>query len=84
MTTSIAAPNRKPVTTARERNWAIHPIRNTARSTNSNPETSVMPATKVATSCSPEIPAARTAAAATAASPELGPMEIWRQVPKIA
>ena len=43
-----------------------------------------MPATKVATSCSPESPAASTAPAATAASPELGPMEIWRQVPKIA
>ena len=45
---------------------------------------SVIPATKVATACSPEIPAASTAAAATAANPELGPMEIWRQVPKIA
>jgi len=26
MTTSIAAPKRNPVTTARERNWAIHPM----------------------------------------------------------
>ena len=84
MTTSIAAPNRKPVTTARERNWAIHPILNTASSTNRTPDANVMPATKVATASSSESPAASTAAAATAANPELGPMEIWRQVPKIA
>ena len=32
ITTSIAAPNRKPVTTARDRNCAIHPIFSTARS----------------------------------------------------
>jgi hypothetical protein len=31
MTTSMAAPNRKPVTTARDRNWAIHPILKRAR-----------------------------------------------------
>ena len=83
MTTSIAAPNRKPVTTARERNWEIQPILNTASRTNSRPEARVMPATKVAAACSPESPADSTAAAATAANPELGPMEIWRQVPKI-
>ncbi len=84
MTTSIAAPKRKPVTTARERNWAIQPIFSTASSTNRTPDASVIPATNEATSTSSVIPAASTAPAATAARPELGPMEIWRQVPKIA
>ena len=46
ITTSIAAPNRKPVTTARERNCAIHPILNTARSRNSTPDARVIVATK--------------------------------------
>ena len=50
MTTSIAAPNRKPVTTARDRNCAIQPILNTASSRNRTPETSVIPATNDATS----------------------------------
>ena len=84
MTTSIAAPNRKPVTTARERNCAIHPILSTARSRNNAPEASVIIATKDATFWSPEIPAAATALAATAAKPELGPVEICRLVPNIA
>ena len=84
MTTSMAAPKRKPVTTARERNRAIQPILRTARKRNSNPDASVMPATKLATSCSPTRPAASTALAATAARPELGPTEICRQLPKIA
>ena len=36
-TTSIAAPNRNPVTTARERNCAIQPILSTARTRNTTP-----------------------------------------------
>ena len=84
ITTSIAAPKRKPVTTARERNCAIQPILNTARSTNSTPDARVIPATNVAASCSPVILAANTALAATAARPELGPVEICRLVPKTA
>ena len=78
MTTSIAAPKRKPVTTARERNCAIQPILSTASSRNSTPDASVIPATNDATSCSSTMPAASTALAATAASPELGPTEICR------
>ena len=84
ITTSIAAPNRKPVTTACGRNRAAQPIRRTASRRNSSPETRVMPATYVATSVSPVMPEATTAPAATAASPELGPIEICRQVPKTA
>lgn len=84
MTTSIAAPNRNPVTTARERNCAIQPILSTARSRKSTPDARVMPATKEATSTCSVMPAATTALAATAASPELGPIEICRLVPKIA
>ena len=84
MTTSMAAPKRNPVTTARERNCAIHPILNTARSRNRAPEARVMVATKEATSAVPVMLAATTALAATAANPELGPVEIWRLVPKTA
>ena len=84
MTTSSAAPKRKPVTTARERNCAIHPILSTATSRYSSPDASVIPATNDATAFSSTMPAARTALAATAASPELGPTEICRLVPKIA
>ena len=51
MTTSIAAPNRKPVTTARDRNCAIQPIFSTASTRKSSPDASVMPATNDATSC---------------------------------
>jgi hypothetical protein len=80
----MAAPNRKPVTTARERNCAIHPILSTPRTRYSAPETTVISATKEATSWIPVIPATATALAATAASPELGPVEICRLVPKIA
>ena len=82
-TTSIAAPNRNPVTTARDRNCAIQPIFSTARTRNTTPDTSVIPATNGA-ACAPVRPTARTALAATAASPELGPVEICRLVPKIA
>ena len=52
ITTSIAAPNRKPVTTARDRNCAIHPILSTASSRNSTPEARVIIATNDATSWS--------------------------------
>ena len=83
ITTSIAAPNRKPVTTARDRNCAIQPILNTASNRNTTPETMVIRATNDATSLTPVMPAAATALAATAANPELGPVEICRQVPKI-
>ena len=83
MTTSIAAPKRNPVTTARDRNWAIQPIFSTARSRNRIPDARVMPATNEATSCSPTRPVASTALAATAASPELGPIDICRLVPNI-
>ena len=76
MTTSIAAPKRNPVTTARDRNCAIHPIFRTARSRNSTPDASVMVATKVAAFVVPVSFAATTALAATAANPELGPVEI--------
>ena len=84
ITTSMAAPKRKPVTTARDRNWAIHPILNTARSRKSTPEARVIVATNDATSWVPVILAATTALAATAANPELGPVEIWRLVPNTA
>ena len=84
MTTSIAAPNRNPVTTARDRNWAIQPIRSTASSRKRSPEARVIPATNEATSAWSVRPAASTALAATAARPELGPIEICRLVPKTA
>jgi len=76
MTTSMAAPNKKPVMTARERNWAIHPILSTANKMNRTPEARVMAATKDAMFPVPVIFAANTALAATAANPELGPVEI--------
>ena len=44
-TTSMAAPNRNPVITARDRNWAIHPIRKTAMSRNRRPAAIVTAAT---------------------------------------
>ena len=73
------------MTTARERNCAIHPILNTARSRNSTPEARVIVATKDATSCvAGDLRPPATALAATAANPELGPVEIWRLVPKTA
>ena len=52
-TTSIAAPKRKPVTTARERNRATQPILNTASSRKSSPDARVIAATNVAALCSP-------------------------------
>ena len=84
MTTSIAAPNRNPVTTARERNCAIQPICSTARSRNSSPDARVIAGDERRDVPSSVIPAATTALAATAARPELGPIEICRLVPKTA
>ena len=84
MTTSMAAPKRNPVTTARDRNWDNHPIRNTASARKNKPLVSVMPATRVAASAGSVRLAASTAPPATAARPELGPIEIWRQVPNRA
>ena len=78
-TTSIAAPARNPVTTAFERNWAIHPIRKSARSSNRMPVTSVIAATSCAAS-PPVTPVTITAPPATVAKAELGPVEIWRDV----
>ncbi len=52
-TTSTAAPARKPVTTARERNRAIQPRRSSARRRNSAPVTSVIAATSSAASAPP-------------------------------
>ena len=79
MTTSTAAPARKPVTTARERNRAIQPRRSTANRRKNAPVTSVMAATSSA-ACAPATPAKSTAPPATAASDELGPVEMWRDV----
>ena len=50
ITTSIAAPNRNPTTTARERNCAIQPMRSAANTTKTIPETRAIPATNTATS----------------------------------
>ena len=79
MTTSTAAPARKPVTTARERNRASQPRRSTASRRKNAPVTSVMAATSSA-ACAPVAPVKSTAPPATAASDELGPVEMWRDV----
>ena len=79
MMTSIAAPARKPVITAFERNRAIQPRRSSAISRNSAPVTSVI----AATSCGGLLAldaGDSTAPPATAASDELGPVEICRDV----
>ena len=55
MTTSTAAPARKPVTTARERNRAIQPRRSTASRRKSAPVTSVIAATSSAASTPPTL-----------------------------
>ena len=79
ITTSIAAPARKPVTTGFDRNRAIQPIRSTASSRNSTPAARVIAATS-SSACSPFSPVSSTAPPATAASDELGPVEICRDV----
>ena len=83
ITTSTAAPARKPVTTARDRNRAIQPRRSTASRRNKAPVTSVIAATSSA-ACDSPTPATSTAPPATAASDELGPVEMWRDVQKSA
>ncbi len=70
--------------TALERNWEIQPILKSANSKNRSPDTSVTEATRVTASSPPDTPAARTALAATAAKAELGPVALWRDVPKMA
>ena len=83
MTTSTAAPARKPVTTARDRKRAIQPRRSAASRRNRAPVTSVIAATSSA-ACDSPTPATSTAPPATAASDELGPVEMWRDVQKSA
>ena len=60
ITTSTAAPARKPVITALERKRAIHPSRSSANTRYSSPEASVIAATSSAASASAR-PVARTA-----------------------
>ena len=79
MTTSTAAPARKPVTTARERKRAIQPRRRSASRRNNAPVTSVIAATSLAASA-PATPVNSTAPPATAARDELGPVEMCREV----
>ena len=83
ITTSTAAPARKPVTTALERKCEIQPRRSSAMARNSSPVAIAIAATSSAAS-SPASPATTTAPPATAASEELGPVEIWRDVQKSA
>ena len=83
ITTSTAAPARKPMMTAFERKREIHPSRRSASARNSRPEISAIAATSSAASSSAS-PATTTAPPATAASDELGPVEIWREVQKSA
>ena len=85
MTTSIAAPKRKPVTTARERNRAIQPILRTRQQQEEQARREGDAGDEGRDVLLRErVPAASTALAATAARPELGPTEICRQLPKIA
>jgi hypothetical protein len=83
ITTSTAAPARKPVITAFERNCAIQPRRKTAKRRNRIPVTSVIAATSSA-AASPATLVESTAPPATAASDELGPVEMCREVQKSA
>ena len=83
ITTSTAAPARKPVITAFDRNWAIQPSRKTANSTNRSPVASVIAATSWA-AWLPASSVTSTAPPATAASDELGPVEMCRDVQKSA
>src|SRR6187402_735908 len=75
-TTSIAAPNRNPVTTGFDRNRAIQPMRSTARARKSKPVKLVTAATSSAAADVPTSPTVTTALPATAANAELGPVEI--------
>ena len=81
MTTSIAAPARNPVTTARDRKLASQPSLRMATSRNRAPVAIAIAATSCAASLPPR-PVTRTAPPATAASDELGPVEMCRDVQK--
>ncbi len=83
ITTSRAAPKRKPVITGLDRKFEIHPMRNTAITRKAIPAAIVIPATSAPIS-SPATPVTATAPAATAASAELGPVDICRDVPNRA
>ena len=82
MTTSIAAPARNPVTTARDRKLASQPSLRTATRRNRAPVAIAIAATSCAASL-PLDPVTRTAPPATAASDELGPVEMCRDVQKM-
>jgi len=85
MTTSMAAPKRKPVMTGLERNWLIQPMRNNRRTRNMRPDPMVIAATSATASSLPvAMPAETSAPAATAASAELGPVAICPESPKMA
>ena len=71
------------MTTAFDRKLAIQPSRSSASARNSRPVTIAIAATSCA-AWSPASSVAITAPPATAASEELGPVEIWRDVPKSA
>jgi len=83
ITTSMAAPARKPVTTARDRKLASQPSLRMATSRNRTPVVIAIAATSSAASL-PATPVTITAPPATAASDELGPVEMCRDVQKIA
>ncbi len=83
MTTSIAAPKRKPVMTAFDRKWEIQPILRRASTRKSRPVTRVIAATS-STASSSATEARATALPATAARAELGPVAICLQVPNSA
>ena len=83
ITTSIAAPARNPVTTARDRKLASQPSLRMATRRKSAPVTIAIAATSWAASL-PVDAVTSTAPPATAASDELGPVEMWREVQKIA
>ncbi len=84
MTTSMAAPNRKPVITALDSRRDSQPSFSTAAPTNSSPVNRVMATTSSAVCCPRATPLITAALAAMAASAELGPVEICRDVPNTA
>ncbi len=71
------------MTTALDRNWAIHPSLKAASSRNNTPASNVIAATSWA-AWSPPRPVTITAPPATAAREELGPVEICRDVQNTA
>src|SRR5262249_34575361 len=83
ITTSTAAPARKPTTTARDRKRAIQPSFRTASTTKRTPVSSAIAATSSAASF-PVTPVTSTAPPATARGGELGPVERGLDVQKSA